>query len=446
MTARAEQDWSTYFLPAEGPNFRPAGFRAYSLTAPDGTWRIVLSRIEVNAAEPKGQVTVYAPKSPAAFRDLDGYLLARNVWLYGRNLEALAGTIAARAGASGSRDEWLRRLDYLIARAVREAQGSTVTEVAISGAVERPAASPYVFAGRVRAGRTCSLFGPGSAGKTTISSGLIVSMDTGREIVPGWVPTRPFVVGVLDWDEGEEEERVRLYAITNAAGVELTAYHYKRMARPLAEAADEVGRWVTDNGIEVLFVTPVNRAARPASGDPSGPIHELYEVLREFGTTNFLVDHVTGSNIDNKDTAREYGSVAKRDNVRGSYSFFAQYEEPGRRVVVMRNTKPDALTPRRAPEAVRIEFDPPWPDDNGGYERISFHADVVIEGGRAGETRWQKLVRILEQYGPTQTKTQVSVLTGFDVKELRDIARDARDHGHEVVAEGDSWTLKETTA
>lgn len=440
MSASAT-DWGRLYL-VDPPDFRHAGFRAYSLTAPDGSWQIVLSRVDINATEPKGIVTVYAHKAPTAFRDLGGYLLARNVWLYGRNLEALAMAIAGRT--SETKQDWLTRLDYLVARAIREVQGSTSSEMSISGPIQRPSASPYVFAGRVRAGRTCSLFGPGSAGKTTIVAGMVVSLDTGVEIIPGWVPIRPYVVGVLDWDEGREEEEVRLYAITRAYGLELQRYHYRRMSRPLAESADEVGRWVAEKGVEVLFATPVNRAARAASGDPSAPIHELYEVLREFGTTNFLVDHVTGSNIDNKDAAREYGSVAKRDNVRGSYSFFAQSEVPGSRVVVMKNTKPDALTPRRAPEAVRIEFDPAWPDENGGYESITFHPDVVIENGTGGvihETQPDKMARVLRESGPWLSTTKLCVLGGFDSRRVRDIARKARDKGYAVRSKGDGYEL-----
>ena len=233
----------------------------------------------------------------------------------------------------------------------------------------------------MRHGRTVSLFGPGSAGKTTIADGLLVSADTGREIIPGWIPTGRFTVGLLDWDEGLDETRVRVHAIANAYSLELTGYHYRRMGRPLADSADEVGRWVVEKGIEVLVISPVNRALRAANGDPGAPVFELYEVLREFGTTNILIDHVVGAAIDSVATAsREYGSVAKRDAARGSYSLYQQFEAPGRRVVVLRNTKPDALAPRHEPQAVRIEFDPPYPDLAGTYDRISFHEDVFAEG------------------------------------------------------------------
>jgi hypothetical protein len=248
--------------------------------------------------------------------------------------------------------------------------------------------------------------------------------------------------GVLDWDEGREEAEVRLYAIARGHSVRfLKPLRYKRMSRPLADSADEVGRWVVSGGVELLIVSPVNRALRAANGDPGSPVFELYEVLREFGTTNILIDHVVGAAIE-KEATREYGSVAKRDAARGSWSVYEQSASPGSRVVVLRNTKPDSLAPKLAPEAVRIEFEPHWPDLAGTYERISFHPDEVMQRDDAREeTRVEKLVRILKRYGPTMGTTELCTLSGFDAKHLKDIARRARGAGFHVSGRDDSWTL-----
>jgi len=137
---------------------------------------------------------------------------------------------------------------------------------------------------------------------------------------------------------------------------------------------------VVEKGIEFLIVSPANRALRPAYGDPGAPVFELYECLREFGTTNVVIDHVTGALIDGSAPAsREYGSVAKRDAARGSYSVYVQSEEPGRRVVVVRNAKADSLAPRRPAEAVAITYSPAWPDEDGCYDSIRFEAAAIEE-------------------------------------------------------------------
>lgn len=415
--------------------FEKAGFRAFRLSAEDGGWEILLSRLDAGEREPKGLLTVNAPEHDAAFDDLGGYVLSRSVSIFGgRSLAEVSKALVARLGESD--EDWTRRIDYLCARAMREVQGREDGRLAIDGRPTRPSPVGYVFAGRVRQGRTVSLFGPGSSGKTTIAAGLAVSLSSNTVIVPGWWPTRAYRVGVLDWDEGSDEELVRLYAISSAYDVSVEGYRYARLSRPLADCADEVGRWVVREGLEVLVVSPVNRALRPSSGDPGGPVFELYEVLREFETTNILIDHVVGAQVDKKNAAREYGSVAKRDSARGSYSIFEQSSMPGSRVVVLRNTKPDALAPRQPPQAIRIDFSPTFPPDDGVYESIRFSEDEVVEGddpppAAKQETQPEKLARILREHGP-MTATEICAITRFHSSNLRNIARKAREKGYHV--------------
>jgi hypothetical protein len=406
--------------------FGKAGFRAYSLKG-DG-WTIVLSRVNKIDLKPEGLFTVFALDAPGGFKDLGGLLFSRHCGLFGgTNLKGVAADCVARLG----RDDvqvWGRRLDYLAQRVVLD--GATGTERDFTGLPAKPTAPAFVFEKRVRVGRTISLFGPGSAGKTTIADALLVSALTGVEIIPTWRPLRPFRVGLLDWDEGDEETEVRLHAICTAAGLSLGdwGYHYKHLTRPLADSADEVGRWILQWEIELLCVSPVNRALRSSSGDLAGPVYELYEVLSEFGTTNLLIDHVTGQNIGNKLASREYGSAAKQFNARGSYSVYEQSAEPGKRVVVIRNPKPPALSPARPPQAVRIEFEPPWPDEAEAYDRITFSPDVVVEDKPAvtlRENQAEKLVRILSEQGP-MSATELATIGGFDVKRIRKIADKAR--------------------
>jgi hypothetical protein len=392
--------------------FERAGFRAYSLAAEDGRWRVVLSRVDPSERTPTGLVTVYAPEHDQAFGDLDGQVLTRSVGLFGgTNLQQLTQTLEKRLG--GAADEWTRRCDYLITRTVREVQ------IAVQGVVftdfanaATPLSTDFVFRGRQRAKRTMSLFGPGSSGKTTLTDALAVSLASGVTIVPDWEPTCVRRVGILDFDEGPEEEQIRLGAVCRGASVTLaTGICYRSMSRPLAEAADEVGRWVTEQGIEVLIVSPVNRALRQGNGDPAAPVFELYELLRELGTTNILIDHVVGAAIGTPDAIREYGSVAKRDAARVSYSVYQQSEEPGRRVVVVRNTKPEALAPRRAAQAVRVEFDPAYPVD-GGYKTIRFFEDVVLgePHGKVGSLAERCREALLEAGHPLTGKELASLL------------------------------------
>jgi hypothetical protein len=374
--------------------FLKVGFRSWGLEAPDKSWHLVLSRLDFGAKDPAALLTVYAPNHVNAFGDLDWLVFSHSVGANGgTNFNTCVSRLTETLG--GAKLDWARRIVYLIGRAKQANAGAnngTFSTMSFQRVEQQP---PFVFNGRIREGRTMSIFGPGSAGKTTLVDGLIVAACSGHEIVPGWMPSRPYCSLVLDWDEGKEEEQVRLYAIRNAYRVDLAAaYHYKRMARPLYDVADEIGNYVAANAIELVVVSPVGRATRDHGDNINAPVDELYEILRSFGTTNILIDHVTGANIKGG-AEREFGAVRKRDNARGSYSLYAQSEGIGERVIVMKNTKPDALLGKVEPQAVKISYDPPAPE-SGIYEHITFHRDEVVETVEDSVTERAEPVRLRE--------------------------------------------------
>ncbi len=359
-------------------DFVLAGFRSYALGAPDGTWKLTLSQLDFGSKSPSAILEVHAPGHDAAFSDFGDFVFSNAIGTNGgTNFNQCVKRLTSVLG--GSDAEWERRITYLITKSKdASAGGSNGTFSTVGRPDMKTDKPPFLFASRLREKRTISLFGPGSAGKTTIADGLIASLCSGVEVIPGWWPNRRYSCLVLDWDEGQEEEEVRLAAICNAYNIDMTAgYHYKRQSRPLHDVADTIGAYIADNAIEVVIVSPVGRAQRDHGDNLSAPIDELYEILRAFNTTNILIDHVTGANMK-VGAEREFGSVRKRDNARGSYSLYSdeKREDIGSRVVIIRNTKPDALSPRQPPQAVRIEFDPPF-SDVGVYEKITFHDDEV---------------------------------------------------------------------
>jgi hypothetical protein len=408
--------------------FEKAGFRSWALTATDGAWKIVVSSLDATGSDPRAFVQVYAPKHQAAFPDLGGFVFRRSIGIYGgTNFASLLKGLTKTLG--GSEIDWQRRIDYLITKAMANGHSN---EIIIAGVPPELDAPPHVFEGRCRMGRSISFFGPGSAGKTTLADGLAVSLATGYPIVPGWNPVRQMRVGILDWDEGIEEEMIRLRAICLGYGIELPPIYYRRMSRPLTDLADATGSWVVKNGIEVLFISPVGRAMRTTDGDPARAVDEFYEVLRDFETTNFLIDHVVGDAITGG-AIREYGSVRKRDSARGSYSVYPQSQHPGRRVIVLRNTKPDALAPAHDDQAIRIEYDPPWPKPNGAYDSITFHEDEIVEA--EGDNAIDEVL----QTGPASV-SRLAAMTGKSQAAVRAILTGNPDRY--IRTKRDTWELR----
>lgn len=366
-------------------DFLRAGFRSWQLEAADKSWRLVASKLDFGSKEPSALLTLYAPNHELAFGDLNWLAFTHTIGTNGGTNFNQAVKRCATFG--GAEIDWSRRITYLIQKAKQANAGANNGTFSTTVMPKLSSPAQYLFDGRLRVGRTMSIFGPGSAGKTTIVDGLIASACSGVQVVPGWQPMGLTPSLILDWDEGEEEEKIRLGAICAAYGIELTAgYHYKRQSRPLYDVADEIGAYIVEHGIGFVVVSPMGRASRNHGENITAPVDEVHEILRSFGTTNILIDHVTGDGILGG-AKREFGSVRKRDNVRGSWAVDVQHEEPGTRVLVLRNTKPDALSPHMPDQAVRIEYDPPWPKEDFTYDSIRFVADEIDEAALAVRQR-----------------------------------------------------------
>ena len=150
------------------------------------------------------------------------------------------------------------------------------------------------------------VYGAGGAGKSAFAEAVALSMETGLELVQGFVPATKRRAMYLGWEAGENEARRRQWLISNAKG-ELVASDQARhleATAPLAQMVDhlarEVGEW------EIGFLV-IDSLAPASGGDQESAEQALnfFAALRRLHCTSLVIAH-TPKNASEKTV---FGSV-----------------------------------------------------------------------------------------------------------------------------------------
>jgi hypothetical protein len=186
------------------------------------------------------------------------------------------------------------------------------------------------------------LYGPGGSGKSTIAAAIALSVQTGREVVPGWKPLSAPVL-VLDWEASADEWNDRLVALSAGSRIDPPTIHYRRMEGSLAERVEEIAAFVTEHAIGLLIVDSVGMASGTSrdGSDANESALRLFAALRMIGATSLLVDHVAGAELDKSAAiGKAYGSVYKMNLARAAYELRRESEGTQERTeLVLRQAK-----------------------------------------------------------------------------------------------------------
>jgi hypothetical protein len=170
-------------------------------------------------------------------------------------------------------------------------------------------------------GEPTIIYGAGGTGKSTIAAAVVVSVQTGCELVPGWRSMSAPVL-VLDWESRPQSWNDRVDALAAGAGLDGVEFEYMRLARPLHEVVDQVAEVATDRGIGLLIVDSVGMAsgAGHEHTDANSMAIQLFGALEEIGVTSLLIDHVTGEDRkSDKTVSKPYGSIFKENLARSTW-------------------------------------------------------------------------------------------------------------------------------
>lgn len=280
----------------------------------------------------------------------------------------------------------------------------------------------FLLAPYLPKGKAAVFYGPGGATKGYLAVAMCVSLATGVQILPGFVPQGIGSPLYLDWESDGWDIDERVKRVARGAGIEAPEIAYRECVVPLVDQIEDVQRQVTNGHHDLLIVDSVGMALNPKreGGDANESVRALYQALRPLGITAILIDHVVGAETKlGTRSSRPYGSVYKENLARNTYEVRPLKPVPGEtgvRHITIRHPKANmsdhlptiGLQVLFAEDAVRFEAEPvqqvPIEEENAGGGPTSTRNLIraVLEAGHLTEAEIaDEIGRKLDSVGRT---------------------------------------------
>ncbi len=236
-------------------------------------------------------------------------------------------------------------------------------------------------------GKTTLIFAPWGAGKSTLGAALVVTLELGTEVLPGWPPpSEPVRCLILDWESDAAEWNDRLAGIAAGVGATWTADRaalHRACRVPLDEQVEQVAEAIARHGIGFVLIDSAEKAIGASSaaesyGDRAG---RLYEAIAQLPVTTVILDHVAGEDMkrtDGRVIRKAIGSTMKGAWARAVYELKREREPDTveKRVeLVLHTAKVNDAAPQRP-----FEFAIVYDDDAIRFERARVTAPDLTEG------------------------------------------------------------------
>jgi hypothetical protein len=278
-------------------------------------------------------------------------------------------------------------------------------------------ADPRLLAPMLPAEHPSVLYGPGGSGKSTLAAAMAVSVATGHEVIPGFRPSSPQPVAILDWESTADDWSNLIAGIAEGAGIEAPRLPYLGCARPLADDVERVAELVAEHSVRLVIVDSVGLALGIGRevGDPADAVLRLHGALRHLRVTSLLIDHVAGSDIATgvNGASRPYGSVYKVNAARDVWELRAEHEpHAGVAEVLLIHAKSN-LSAKHPPIGLRVVHD----GDVIRYERAEVTAPE-LEGRLSTQRRMHRALasgarttrQLAEDLGVPETSIRSALL------------------------------------
>lgn len=138
------------------------------------------------------------------------------------------------------------------------------------------------------------LFGAGGLGKSVLALAMMLSLESGKSILPGTEPSPGHGGLYLDWEDTEYQHGERYRQLTQGAHLQPTDYNlfHLRCTGTIADQAQRIHHQIADSGATFLVI---DSAGMACGGEPEKSEAALmfFSTLRTFQMPSLIIAHQT---------------------------------------------------------------------------------------------------------------------------------------------------------
>lgn len=328
------------------------------------------------------------------------------------------------SGRSASKVDWLRALEAFCQHILTEERRGEPFEK-IGRRPQRPG-TRYLVRPMMPVDQPTLLFADGGTGKSYLAVALALSVQVGREIVPGLAPAKKGPVLYLDWETSADEIDERIKAICAGAGIEPVEILYRRCTTSLVDMVEEVAGLIATDEIVLVVVDSLGYAL--GQGSERGTAEEtairFFQAVRHLKTTVLGIDHVNKEGAASATGAfKPYGSAYKVNYARSAWEMRKQNDVDGEVVLTHRK----ANNSRRAdPIGLRATF---TEDSDGLVVKVQYEAMDVSAPQLMTLAQKTDVLEALCVENPGITTARILELTGLVDSQVSGLLRNLEDQG-----------------
>lgn len=170
------------------------------------------------------------------------------------------------------------------------------------------------------------LFGAGGLGKSVLALAMMLSLESGKSILPGVFPTAGHGGLYLDWEDTEYQHGERYRQITAGANLNPADYDlfHLRCTGTIADQAQRIHHQIADSGATFLVI---DSAGMACGGEPEKSEAALmfFSTLRTFQRPALIIAHQTKNNA----RGMPFGSVFFHNSARMTWEITSKQSITG---------------------------------------------------------------------------------------------------------------------